>query len=116
MKLWLGRKSTLAIIATLFLLGTLSVTAGVLAYGPQQTADLLVFLAPHGLGGGKILRMATGVPMNDASVTTDKGEYSPGQIVHITGGGFMGGENVQLQVTYVVTDKPANRPELPDNV
>src|SRR5438309_875688 len=34
--------------------------------------------------------------LSDASVTTDKGDYSPGQVVHITGSGFGPGETVAL--------------------
>ena len=39
----------------------------------------------------------------DAFVSTDKPDYAPGQIVHITGGGFAPGENVQVVIDYVTT-------------
>src|SRR5437763_1497750 len=113
MKIWLGRKSSLAIIAVLFCVGTLSLAAGVLAYGPQSTANLFGFLP----GGSTVLHSVTGVPMTDTSITTDRQDYSPGQIVHITGAGFMAGENVQLRVVYVPGSRPADaRGELPQSV
>ena len=37
----------------------------------------------------------------DAFVSTDKPDYAPGQIVHITGGGFAPGESVQIVIDYV---------------
>jgi len=40
-----------------------------------------------------------------ATVSTDKSDYFPGQIVHISGSGFQPGEPVQLQITYVSTTK-----------
>src|SRR5436190_12975543 len=121
MKIWLGRKSSLALIAALLCMGTLCLAAGVLAYGPENTANLFGFLP----GGSTVLRPLgaapvtdkSGVPMTDASVTTDRQDYSPGQIVHITGAGFMAGENVQMRVVYVPGDKPANRgADVPENV
>jgi hypothetical protein len=36
----------------------------------------------------------------DASVNTDRDDYSPGQLVHISGAGFQANETVQLQVQY----------------
>ncbi len=36
-----------------------------------------------------------------ASVTTDKADYHPGEIVQVSGSGFMAGETVRLQVTHV---------------
>src|ERR1043166_2794234 len=113
MKLWRGSIYQKAIIVSILLLavGTLSLTAGVLAYGTERTANLAGIIP-----GGAILRPFSGVRLSDASVSTDKPEYAPGQIVHITGAGFMGGENVQLRVVYVPGEKPANRGELPENV
>jgi len=37
----------------------------------------------------------------DASVTTDRDDYSPGQTAYITGSGFQAGEAVVLQIVYV---------------
>jgi hypothetical protein len=45
----------------------------------------------------------------DASVTTDKQDYSPGDVVQITGSGFYAGESVTLQITYVATSLKAPR-------
>src|SRR5438105_4063765 len=97
MKLWLRKNSSRAIIALLLCVGTLFVTAGVLAYGPESTANLFAFIP----GASGIAHQFAGVPLTEASVATDMGEYAPGQIVQITGAGFMSGENVQLRVVYV---------------
>ena len=42
----------------------------------------------------------------DAFVSTDKPDYAPGQIVHITGGGFAPGESVQVVIDYLTTAVP----------
>ena len=41
--------------------------------------------------------------LSNASVTTDRGDYAPGDIVHITGSGFEPGETVRLEVDYKTT-------------
>ena len=37
----------------------------------------------------------------DATISTDKADYAPGEIVQISGGGFLPGETVQLQVVHI---------------
>jgi hypothetical protein len=44
------------------------------------------------------------VGLLQASVNTERDDYSPGQVVEISGSGFLAGEQVQLQVQY----KPTN--------
>jgi hypothetical protein len=45
-------------------------------------------------------------------VSTDKGDYSPGETVHITGGGFAPSENVQIVIDYQNTGLAVkSRPE-----
>src|SRR5438093_13448364 len=50
-----------------------------------------------------------------ATVTTDQSDYPPGDTAYITGGGFLAGETVQLQVLHTTTPNddatsPAHQP------
>ena len=47
---------------------------------------------------GQILNSATLVKSSSASITTDKTDYAPGEIVTITGSGFQPNEQVQLSL------------------
>jgi hypothetical protein len=48
---------------------------------------------------GQILNSAKLVNSSSASVTTDKTDYAPGQIVTITGSGFQPNEQVDISLT-----------------
>src|SRR5215203_2969735 len=43
-------------------------------------------------------------PVLDATIDTDRDDYSPGQIVQISGSGWQPGETVRLEVDYKTVD------------
>ena len=79
---------------------------------PSFTETILPFLSGASnasaawLGG-----VSAPAPALEASVTTDRSDYRPGQVVHITGSGFGAGEEVRLEVDYVPTGQKAERPD-----
>src|SRR5204863_180468 len=101
----------ISIAITIFLLGSIALIAGA---SPSQKSSPPAFspasTLPRILDGRVIHAHAYG--LLDAAVTTDKGDYHPGEIVHISGSGFAAGETVQLDVDYKPNGTyPPFRPE-----
>jgi Prealbumin-like fold domain len=72
---------------------TVRPTAKPLGTGAQTVRGLIQRLSAQGHGGSQTATSAT--------VSTDKGDYQPGETVQITGTGFLAGEMVTLQVTHM---------------
>ncbi|HEU4764954.1 MAG TPA: hypothetical protein VFT93_04810, partial [Candidatus Eisenbacteria bacterium] len=65
---------------------------------PHPSNRLLAFSARGALVATSFLLFATATPSRAADVATDNSDYYPGDIVVITGTGFLPSERVSLQL------------------
>lgn len=75
-----------------------------------STAELPTLFGP---GSGDGVSVALSESDTPTTITTDKDDYAPGETVVITGGGFLPGETVQLEIDHVdgtPTDGPQHEP------
>ena len=103
MKLWIGKNYVKGAIALLLLCGSLFLTAGVLAYNSESPSGVFgIVTNPENILRplGTFLGLETAVP-TEPTVTTDRDDYRPGDIVQITGSGFMADETVRLLVIHI---------------
>src|SRR5580765_1175177 len=95
-------KSLLAV--SIFILGSITLIAGFsggrIVNVQEQPVAAPAMTRPHIPILGRIGPHQYSPLFLDAAITTDKDDYSPGEIVHISGSGYNPNESVRLQIAY----------------
>src|SRR3954468_6438488 len=83
--------------------------AGLAVAGGDQPAEVVPDRKPKaGMTGGGTVALATASSGDGYSITTDKDDYQPGDVVHLTGAGW----DPEDVIDIVLTDEPQTHPPL----